>query len=132
MDESGTDIAKFHGKVVSWRKVAGAIRDLVNALGLQLECARVLLEGLLVPVLLCCGETMIWREKDKSKIRAVQVVNLRGLLGIRRMDRVPNVQIRELCGLRKRVDERIDDCLAILKEWRIIRLLKGVYGRVCG
>ena len=34
--------------------------------------------------------------------------NLRGLLGIRRMDRVPNTRIRELCGVKKGLDERID------------------------
>ena len=34
--------------------------------------------------------------------------NLRGLLGIRRMYRVPNARIRELCGLKKGLDERID------------------------
>ena len=32
-----------------------------------------------------------------------------GLLGVRRMDRVPNAQIRELCGVRKGLDERIDE-----------------------
>ena len=35
--------------------------------------------------------------------------NLRGLLGIRRMDRVPNAGIGELCGLRKGLNERIDE-----------------------
>ena len=35
--------------------------------------------------------------------------NLRSLLGIRRMDRDPNVRIRELCGVTKGVDERIDE-----------------------
>ena len=35
--------------------------------------------------------------------------NLRGLLGIRRMDRVPNAEIRELCGVKKGLDERIDE-----------------------
>ena len=34
-------------------------------------------------------------------IRAVQVDNLRGLLGISRMDKVPNARIRELCGVMK-------------------------------
>ena len=38
----------------------------------------------------------------------VQMDNLRGLLGIRRMDRVPNAWIRELCGVKKGLDERID------------------------
>ena len=35
--------------------------------------------------------------------------NLRGLLGIRRMDRFPNSWIRGLCGVRKSLDERIDE-----------------------
>ena len=33
---------------------------------------------------------------------------LMGLLGIRRMDRVPNAQIREMCEVTKEADERID------------------------
>ena len=33
--------------------------------------------------------------------------NLRGLKGIRRMDRVPNTRIREFCKVRKCLDERI-------------------------
>ena len=35
--------------------------------------------------------------------------NLRGLLCIRRMDRVPNAQIRELCRVNKVLDESIDE-----------------------
>ena len=41
-------------------------------------------------------------------MRAVQMDNLR-LLGIRRMDRIPNARIRELCGVRKGLDERINE-----------------------
>ena len=37
---------------MSRRKVADAIRFLINARGLQLECARELHEALLVPILL--------------------------------------------------------------------------------
>ena len=33
--------------------------------------------------------------------------NFRGLLGILRMDRVPHVQIRKSCGVKKGLDERI-------------------------
>ena len=50
LDESGTDGAECSRKVASGRRVAGAMRSLVNARGLQLECARVLHETLLVPV----------------------------------------------------------------------------------
>ena len=46
-------------------------RSLVNARSLRLECDRVLHELLLVPVLTHVSETMIWREKERSRIRAV-------------------------------------------------------------
>ena len=61
---------------------------------MQLECARVLLESFLMPVLMYGSETMIGREKEQSKIRAEQMDNLKGLLGIRRMDKVPNSRIK--------------------------------------
>ena len=57
---------------------------------MQLECARILHDSLLVPVLTSSSETTIWREKGRSRIRAVQMDNLRVLLGIRRMDKVLN------------------------------------------
>ena len=55
-------------KVAVERKVAGTLRYLVNAKGLQLECAR-------VSVLLYGSETMIWKEEG-SGIRAIQIENL--------------------------------------------------------
>ena len=90
MGESSTDEAECNRKVVSGSRVAGAIRSLVNAKDLQLECAGVLHETLFVPVLMYCSETMLWKEKERSRVRAIQMDNLRRLLGIRRMDRVLN------------------------------------------
>ena len=66
-------------------------------------------ETLLIPVLTYGSETMLWKENERSRIRAVQMDNLRGLLGIRRMDRVLNAQIRDLCGVKKGLDERINE-----------------------
>ena len=105
----GTDEAESSRKVASGRRVSGVIRSLVNAGSLQLECARVLHESLLVPVHTYGSETMIWRKKEKCRIRAVQMDNLRGMLGIRRMDKVPNARIRQLCGVTKGVDVKIDE-----------------------
>ena len=87
LHQSGTDEAEYSRKVANGRRVAGAIRSLVNARSLQLECARVLHESLLVPVPTHGSETMVWREKERSRNWAVQMDNLRGLLDIRRMDK---------------------------------------------
>ena len=90
MNESSRDEAECHRKVASGRRFAGAIRSLVNARGLQLQCARVLHKTLLTPVLKYSSKTKIWVEKERSRIRAVQIDNLRGLLGIRRMGKFLN------------------------------------------
>ena len=109
LNESGTYEAEYSRKMASVRKVVGATRSLVNARSLKFECARVLNESLLVPHLTYGSEKMIWREEERSRIRAVQIYNLRGLLDIRKMDKVPNAQIRQLCGVTKGVDEKIDE-----------------------
>ena len=59
-------------------------------------------------VLTYVSETMIYREKERSRIRAVQIENLRGLLGIKRMDKIPIARIKQLCGVSKSLDEKID------------------------
>ena len=89
---------------MSGRRGAGGIRSLVNARGFQLECASILHESLLMPVLIYVSETMIWKEKERSRIKAVQIDNLRGFLGMKNiicfkgqlsnLEGVPNAGIR--------------------------------------
>ena len=43
-------------------------------------------ETLVVLVLMYVSETLLWKEKDRSKIRSVQMDNFRVLLGVRRMN----------------------------------------------
>ena len=108
LDESGTDERECSSKMTSGRRVPGAIRSLVRARDLKHESSRVLHETLLVPFLMYNSEVILLKEKERSRIRAVQMDNLTGLLGIRRMDIVPNTRVRELCGVTKGVGERID------------------------
>ena len=93
-------------------------------------------EELLVPVPLCGSKTMVGREKKRSRIRTVQMMdNLRGLLGIRRMDRVLNARIRKLCGVGKGVDENIDEsvlrCFDQIERMRNNMITKRVYVGEC-
>ena len=61
--------------MASGRRTAAAIRSLVNDKSLQLECATVLHDSLLVPVLMYGSETVIWK-KERSRLKAVQMDNL--------------------------------------------------------
>ena len=72
--------------------MGGKLQVPTDPRSLQCKCARLLYEGFVMPVLLYGSETLIWREKERSRIRAVQMDNLRGLVGVRRIDRVPNAQ----------------------------------------
>ena len=79
-------------------------------------------------------ETMLWKEKKRSRIRVIQMDNLRSLLGIRRMDRVPNARIRELCGVTKGVDERNEGVLrwvGVVERMENDRFAKRVYVGEC-
>ena len=49
------------------------------------------------------------RKEKRPRVRAVQMDNLRRLLGIRRMDKVPNARVREFCLVKKYLDEKIDE-----------------------
>ena len=61
--------------------------------------------------------------------------NLRGLLGVRRMDRVLNAQIRELCIVKKGLDEKIDEGVfwwfSHLERMERDRSAKRVYVGMC-
>ena len=61
--------------------------------------------------------------------------NLRGLLGIRRIDKVRNARIRQLCRMTKRVDEKIDEgvlrCFGYVERMKNDRIAKRVYVGEC-
>ena len=88
-----TDEAQCFRNVESERRVAGFISSLVNARSLPLECARLLHETLFITVLMYGSERMIQKDEERSRIRDVQMNNLRGLLGIRRMGQDTEIRL---------------------------------------
>ena len=44
---------------------------------------------------------LVWREKEGSRIKGVQMYNLRSLVSIRRIDRMPNAQVKGSCGAKR-------------------------------
>ena len=130
MDESGTDGAECIRKVMSGRMQVPSGPWLM--LGIWSLSVLVFYEILLVSVLMYGSKTMLWRKKERSRVKAVQMDNLRGLLSIRRMDRVLNAQIRELCRVRKGLDERIDEgILRLLSHVERVRITKSLCRSVC-
>ena len=77
----------------------------------------------------------MYGEKETSRIKVAQMNNLWNLLGIKKTDRRLNAQIRVLynvkSGWMKRSDESVLRILGILKEWKILILIKGVNKGEC-
>ena len=109
LDEKGTDDAECSRIVMSGKKVAGAIRALVNERGLSLDCVRILHESMLLPVLLYGSECMVWDRTYRSKVQAVQMDNLRSVLGVKKIDKIRNEFIRTVCGVEKGINERVNE-----------------------
>src|SRR5678816_3389348 len=86
---------------------------------------------MLLPVSLYSSETMVWNKKYRSKVQCVQMDNLGGVLGVRRIDKMRNERIRELCGVKKWVNERINESMlrwfGHMERMNDSRLVKRMY-----
>ena len=57
-----------------------------------------------MPVLLYVSKIKVWREKERFRIRVVQMDNFRGLLGIKRIDTIYEcMDRRELYGVKEMI-----------------------------
>ena len=66
-------------------------------------------------VLMYSNKTMIWREKEGVKdLGSADGLSQRSV-GYYRMDSAPNAQVRELCGVLKGMDERINESSPIVR-----------------
>ena len=95
LDKFGKDEVESSIKVANGRKFADVIRSLVYGRDLKPECAR------------CC-EQMVQKEKEGSRIRVVEMNSFRRLIRSKE-DRKKLMHMLELYGVKKRVDEKIDD-----------------------
>ena len=131
VNDKGTDESDCNKRVVNGRKTAGMIRSLVNKRCLSQNCAKILHEKMLVPTLLYGSECMVWKPKERWKIQAVQMDNLRGMLGVKRVDKMKNEEIRRKFGIEKGVNELINESVlrwfGHMERMPSERLVKRIY-----
>ena len=96
---------------------------------MQFECARVLPETLFVLVLMYGSETMLWKEKERSRIRDVQMDNLRGLLVNWSIDSPKCKGVMN--GVVRKVDEGVLQWFSLVERMENDRIAKRVYVGVC-
>ena len=70
-----------------------------------------------MPVLTYGSEILLWKEKEGSIIMCEQMNNLKDLLSIKRIDRMPNAWVTYLCGVNEGVDKRIKETDGVKRIW---------------
>merc|ERR1711921_35785 len=129
-NDSGMDEEVNH-RIGEARRAWGALKDVWKKRHISREAKVGMYEGIIEPSLLYGCETWALNVKDRKRREAVEMNCLRNICGRRRIDRVPNVRIREMCGknvgvMRERIRVYLGG-LDMLKEWKMRGWLKRVY-----
>lgn len=63
----------------------------------------------LLLVLMCSSNIMVRKRGYRSKVQSFRMDNLKGLLGLRGIDKMRNGRVRQKCGVKNGVIERINE-----------------------
>ena len=72
----------------------GALKRVLNNRGLGIKAKKCLYEGVIVPTALHGAEARGMRSAKRRKVNVLEMKCLRGLVGVSRMDRVRNEEVR--------------------------------------
>merc|ERR1712002_1299798 len=106
-NDSGIDEEVNH-RIGEARRAWGALKDVWKKRHISREAKVGMYEGIIEPNLLYGCETWALNKKDRKRMEAVEMNCLRNICGRRRIDMVPNVVIKGMCGKNVGVSERMD------------------------
>jgi hypothetical protein len=89
-------------------KCLGGLKSVMRNRYLGMSAKRRLYEGVIVPTALYGAETWNIKKAERNKLDVMEMRCLRSMLGVSRMDRVRNVEVRQRTGVVKKLSERVD------------------------
>ena len=114
----GVDVSKdgkgneeVNHRIVEARKAWGALKELWKKGSISIGAKVGMYEGVVEPTLLYGSETWVLNVGERKRIEAVEMNCLRNVCGVRRIDRVSNVEVRRRCGKYRSVNQKIDQGL---------------------
>src|SRR5678815_1151082 len=100
----GTDIGAFGGmreeidhRVAEGARVLSSLKELWKNENLTRKVKMKLFECIFVPTVLYGCETWALNSKMKKRVEVLEMKGLRDICGIKRVDRIRNVRIRDMC-----------------------------------
>ena len=123
-------------------RALGALKTVLNNRGLGINANKCLYEGVIVPKALYRAEASGMRSAERRKMNVLEMKCLRSLVGVSRMDRVKNEEVRRRAGIERELASRADQSVLRwfehverMEEYRMARrvlMVKISGGRVQG
>ena len=89
-------------------KCLGGMKSVMRNRYLGMEAKRRLYEGVIVPTALYGAETWNVKEEDRYRLNVMEMRCLRSMVGVSRVDRVRNEEVRRRAGVDKSMSDRVD------------------------
>ena len=86
----------------------GALKCDLSNRGLGIKAKKCLYIGVIVPTALYGAETWSLRSAERRKVNVLEIKCLRSLVGVSRMDRVRNEELRRRAGIERELASRAD------------------------
>ena len=86
----------------------GALKSVLSNRGLGIKAKKCLYEGVIVPTALYGAEAWGMRSAERRKLNVLQMKCLRSLVGVSRLDRVRNEEVRRRAGQEREFASRAD------------------------
>ena len=97
MSSDGGMDEEVNHRITEAKKAWGALKDVWKKRHISREAKVGMYEGIIEPSLLYGCEVWSLKVHERKRMEAVEMNCLRNICGLRRIDRVPNVEIRR-CG----------------------------------
>ena len=89
-------------------RVWGVLKSVLSNRGLGIKAKKCLYEGVIVPTTLYGAEAWDMRSAERMKVNVLGMKCLRSLVGVSRMDRVRNEEVRRRAGIERELASRVD------------------------
>ena len=90
-------------------KCLGGLKSVMRNRHLGMVAKRRLYEGVIVPTAMYGAETWNMREEERRSLNVFEMKCLRSMIGVTRMDRVRNEEVRRRTGVERELGDRVDE-----------------------
>ena len=95
-------------RVMEVSKCLGGLKCVMRNRYLGMKAKRRLYEGVIVPTALYRAETWNVKEEDRKRLNVMEMRCLRSMVGVSRVDRVRNEEVRRRVGVDRSLADRVD------------------------